>query len=195
MVGVVMKLALRRKTAQRKMVYDFLTETVAKFPTKPAIISIGLNGQPDRTLTFRQLEDYINQIANYFSSIGIKRGDSVALFIENCPESYALCLGLAKLGAVSALINTNLRQDCLLHCIKVSQSCALVCSSSLGGAVSDVWDELDPTVRDHAYCLGGETALNGVIPLEGLLETVSKQPPPVNKHRTVNGKVHAHTLA
>ncbi len=187
-----MKLALRRKTSQRKMVYNFLTETAKKFPNKTAIINIGINGESDRTLTFRELEGYINQIANYFSSIGVKKGDSVALFLENCPESYAIYLGLAKLGAISAMINVNLRQDSLVHCIKVSQSCAIVLSSSLGGALRDVWEELETAVRDHAYCVGSDAGVSGVTPLEGLLKDMSKQPPPPVRDRTVNGRCSSH---
>ncbi len=194
LVGVWMKLGLKRKTSERKMVFDFLSETAAKFPNKPAIISIGLDGESDRTLTFSQLEDYINQIANFFRSTGVKKGDCIALFLENSPESYALYLGLAKLGAISALINTKLRQESLLHCIKVSSCRGLVLSSSLGEAVREVWEDLDPGVRDHAYSVGGDAGVGGVTQLEGLLESVSKTPPPPREDRSVNGELPVITI-
>ena len=57
---------------------------------------------------------------------GISAGDTVSIIVDNRPEYVAIWLGLSKIGAISALINYNLRKDSLLHCIKVSNSKAVV---------------------------------------------------------------------
>ncbi|XP_050545912.1 long-chain fatty acid transport protein 4-like isoform X2 [Daktulosphaira vitifoliae] len=74
----------------------------------------------DSTWTFQEVENYSNKIANYFKEKGFKRGDSVALFMESCPEYVSIWLGLSKIGVVVALINSNLQYETLLHSIKVS---------------------------------------------------------------------------
>ena len=48
---------------------------------------------------------------------GIGRGEGVALLMENRPEFLASWMGLAKLGAVTALINTNLTGKALRHAL------------------------------------------------------------------------------
>ncbi len=67
MCGLKMRRAMKVKAATNKMVYEYFADTATKYPNKPALIAIGLNGRQDRTLTFQQLEDYINQIANCVS--------------------------------------------------------------------------------------------------------------------------------
>jgi len=51
----------------------------------------------------------INKIAAYLASIGVAKGDFVAVFMTNSPEMVMTILALSKLSAVAALINTNLR--------------------------------------------------------------------------------------
>ena len=62
------------------------------------------------------MEDYATKIARLFSEkFHLKKGDCVALFMENKPEYIGIWLGLSKLGVISALINTNLRTQSLKH--------------------------------------------------------------------------------
>lgn len=50
----------------------------------------------------------------------------MALLLENRPEFVCLWLGLAKVGVVTALINTNLLSDPLIHSITVANSKAVI---------------------------------------------------------------------
>jgi acyl-CoA synthetase (AMP-forming)/AMP-acid ligase II len=61
----------------------------------------------------------------------LKKGDCVALFMENKPEYVGVWLGLSKLGVVTALINTNLKHDSLLHCINVANASIVVYAANL----------------------------------------------------------------
>ena len=189
MSGIKMQLALKRKVSENKMTVDYLTETASKYPNKVAIHAIGIDGEPDRTLTFRELERYVNKVANYFKGCGLKKGDTVALFLENSPESYALYLGLAKIGVISALININLRRESLLHCIKVSECVGVVFSASLSDAISTVLQELEPAIKDICYSVCGESSVPEAKSLEVELENVSSEPPPPVKDKSVNGKL------
>ena len=73
-----------------------------------------------------QVEEYSNRVANYFLSLGCKKGDSVAFFMENRPEYIATWLGLAKIGVTPALINYNLKQQSLVHTIQVSNCKSII---------------------------------------------------------------------
>jgi Acyl-CoA synthetases (AMP-forming)/AMP-acid ligases II len=78
-----------------------------------------------------QVEAYSNRVANFFLAQGLKKGDSVALMLENRPEFVCLWLGLSKLGVITALINHNLRQNSLLHCINIAGVSAFIYGAEL----------------------------------------------------------------
>lgn len=78
-----------------------------------------------------QIEDLSNKVAYVFKSHGYRKGDVVALLMENRPEYVAVWLGLSKLGVTIPLINTNLRKTSLLHCINVARCQALIFSDEL----------------------------------------------------------------
>jgi solute carrier family 27 fatty acid transporter 1/4 len=83
------------------------------------------------TLFFPQVEEFSNRVAHYFKSVGIKHGDTVALFMESKPEYVCIWLGLSKIGAITALINSNLRQAPLIHSIRVANAHAIIFGSEL----------------------------------------------------------------
>lgn len=78
-----------------------------------------------------KVEAYSNKIAQVFWSAGLRRGDVVCVFMPNCAEYICVWLGLSKLGVISALINSNLRYQPLLHCINAAKARALVFEQSL----------------------------------------------------------------
>lgn len=65
-------------------------------------------------------------MAHVFEEAGFKRGDTVALLLDNRPEYVAIWLGLSKVGIVTALVNYNLRDKPLLHALKIVDSKALI---------------------------------------------------------------------
>ena len=85
-----------------------------------------------------QVEDYSNRIANFYMNKGYKKGDSVALFINNRPEQIITWLGLSKIGVIPALINTNLRKDSLIHTIKVAACKAVIFGQELEDGITVV---------------------------------------------------------
>ncbi|RNA44931.1 long-chain fatty acid transport 4 [Brachionus plicatilis] len=94
---------------------------------------------------FFKLEDYSNRVAKLFSSapFGYKKGDCVAIFMENRPEFVGLWLGLSKLGVISALINTNLKGEPLRHSIASSKALAVIFNSTLEPTIGQIKNDLD----------------------------------------------------
>jgi fatty-acyl-CoA synthase len=76
----------------------------------------------DSTYTYAKLNEAANRYAHWAMAQGIRRGDVVALFMENRPEYLFAWLGIVKLGGVVALINTNLRGQPLAHCIGIANA-------------------------------------------------------------------------
>lgn len=65
-------------------------------------------------------------MAHWALEQGWAEGDVVALYMESQPLLVALWLGLATIGVEAALVNYNLRQQSLLHCVSVSGARAMV---------------------------------------------------------------------
>jgi len=60
-------------------------------------------------MTFQQLDEQSNRVAQWALAQGFKFDDCVALFMENRPEYIVWWMGFTKIGVRIALINTNLR--------------------------------------------------------------------------------------
>ncbi|WLR52602.1 ATP-dependent acyl-CoA ligase [Bacillus tianshenii] len=80
----------------------------------------------DLTYTFKEMDDYANQAANAFKSLGVQKGQHVAFMMKNSPDYLALWFGLAKLGAVMVPINTNIKGEGLAYILQHSDSELLI---------------------------------------------------------------------
>jgi len=70
---------------------------------KVAIIFESENGARER-YTYYDLYRAANQFANVLKSLGIKKGDRVAVYLPNIPEIAIAMLGCAKLGAIHSVV-------------------------------------------------------------------------------------------
>ena len=61
-----------------------------------------------RQFSYASLNEEINRTANLFHCLGIRKGDKVALHLDNCPEFIFCWFGLAKIGAIMVPINARL---------------------------------------------------------------------------------------
>jgi fatty-acyl-CoA synthase len=104
---------------------DELERAANRFPTREAIRFEG------QTLTYAELDAMANRFAHWALSQGLGKGDTVALFMTNRPEYIACWLGLAKVGVVSGLINTNLAGQPLIHTVTISTAKNVILSSDL----------------------------------------------------------------
>ena len=87
-----------------------------------------------------------------------------------------------------AFVNHHLRLEALIHCIKVSNCSAVLFSCSLAEALSDVLPDLDPTLSDMCYSVGGDThSIPQSKNLEEEMEKVSPNDPPAVEGKSVHG--------
>ena len=76
-------------------------------PDKPAVVIA--NGGP--TFSYGELEARANQAAHLFQSLGVKRGDKVAMSLENCLEVFEFAWGAQRIGALYIAISSRLTAD------------------------------------------------------------------------------------
>ncbi|KAF8796889.1 Long-chain fatty acid transport protein 1 like protein [Argiope bruennichi] len=135
------------------------------------------------------VDELSNKIANYFLSIGFTKGDEAALLLENCPEFVCIWLGLAKIGVVTALINTNLKGDSLGHSVTCINAKALIFGRSFADVVNDAMPFLKKNENMDFYCFTEQGASSEIIvpfpakSLNAALEEASSQPIDPQKHK------------
>ena len=89
----------------------------------------------DRRVSWRDLDVESDRYARWLVNEGISAGDVVALVMDNRPEFLMLFTAMSRIGAVAALINTQLRGPGLEHAIGISRAKLVVCGSEHAAAV------------------------------------------------------------
>ena len=97
----------------------------------------------DQQYSYLQLNAWANQIAYYYLSIGARKGDVIAVMLENRPELIASVIGLAKIGVIAALVNTAQVAKVLAHSINLVKPIAVIVGEECRQAVADIRQELE----------------------------------------------------
>jgi len=80
--------------------YDNLAVSAARYPTKAAIIFY------DSVVTYSRLKSEVDAMAGYLQQrCGIKHGDRVVLFSQNCPQFIIAYYAILRAGAVVVPVN------------------------------------------------------------------------------------------
>ena len=80
--------------------FDIVDELGRQYPEKLAMLHIS-DDLTERRFTFKDLKEASSQAANYFKSLGIKKGDRVLLVLKRNYQFWISILGLHKLGAIA----------------------------------------------------------------------------------------------
>jgi len=95
----------------------------------------------DQRYTWREVDDQVNRYAHAFQAIGIQPGDAVPLLMDNRPEYLFAMTALSRVGAISALINTNVTGKALAHAIRVCDPQRMVVGTEHAAKVREVLDD------------------------------------------------------
>ena len=112
--------------------YNFAFDTVdaiaRREPEKLAMVHIA-NDMTERRFTFKEIKDASSQAANYFKSLGIKRGDRVMLVLKRHYQFWFSILGLHKLGAIAIPATNQLVEHDFTYRFNAAGVSAVVCTA------------------------------------------------------------------
>ena len=112
--------------------YNFAFDTVdaiaRREPEKLAMVHIA-NDMTERRFTFKDMKDASSQSANYFKSLGIKRGDRVMLVLKRHYQFWFAILGLHKLGAIAIPATNQLMEHDFVYRFQAADVSAVVCTA------------------------------------------------------------------
>ena len=105
---------------EKKPVQSYLTEAAAKYPNKVAVHFMG------KEMTFKEIYDSALKMANYLRSIGIEKGDRVAIMLPNCPQGVISYYGILYTGGIVVQTNPLYTERELEYQMKDSGSKAII---------------------------------------------------------------------
>ncbi len=99
-------------------------------------------------ISWREVDAAADRYASWLRHEGIGRGDVIALMMDNRPAFLFAFTAISRIGAVAALINTELRGEPLAHALRSSQPVLIVSGSEHVDQVLEAVRELDAFVPD-----------------------------------------------
>ena len=108
--------------------FDIVDGIARRSPDKLAMLHVA-NDMTERRFTFKDMKDGSSQAANYFTSLGIKRGDRVMLVLKRHYQFWFAILGLHKLGAIAIPATNQLLAHDFTYRFQAAGVSAIVCTA------------------------------------------------------------------
>ncbi|HXZ29872.1 MAG TPA: AMP-binding protein, partial [Dehalococcoidia bacterium] len=103
-----------------KNLKQMLEKTASEVPQQTAIV-LG-----PRKVSYRELDETSNRIANALISLGIKKGNHVAILMSRTPDWVINCFGVLKTGAAAVLLDAGAKAPELEPQLRESDSKILI---------------------------------------------------------------------
>ena len=134
--------------------YDVVDELASRKPNKLAMLHLSEDGT-ERYLTFKDMQKESARAANFFKSIGIRKGDRVMLVLKRHYQFWYAVLGLHKLGAIAIPATNQLLAKDFAYRFEAGNVKAILCTAD--GQVADAVDEAAATSPNllHKIIVGG----------------------------------------
>ena len=108
--------------------FDIVDGIADKYPDKLAMLHVDKYKQ-ERRFTFKDIKRASNQCANYFTSLGIKKGDKVMLVLKRHYQFWFCMVALHKIGAIAIPATNQLKEHDFEYRFNAAGVNALVCTA------------------------------------------------------------------
>jgi len=142
---------------------DILRQNAKKLPAKTALV------YRDTRLSYSELNDRANRLAQALFGLGLRKGDRIAVLLDNCPQYVEAYFAAAKGGLPIVPLNTTLDVDGLAYILNDSEATALIFGERYRETVNSLRPGLK-TVRD--FIILGQASKD----LQGYEDLLSKYP-------------------
>ena len=108
--------------------FDIVDNIGRKSPDKRAMVHLDKD-KNERIFTYKDIKEHSSQAANYFKSLGIKKGDTVMLVMKRHYQFWFAILGLHKIGAVVIPATNLLVQHDFEYRFKAANVSTIICTA------------------------------------------------------------------
>lgn len=125
--------------------YDFLKRALAVYPDREAVVC------GDVRLTYRQFGDRVNAWAHVMRSLGVQKGDRVAILSQNCHRMLEAFFGAPSIGAVLMSLNFRLLPSDFEYILNHGEARVIIVEAGLEHLI----DEIRPRLASVKHFLVG----------------------------------------
>lgn len=125
--GIPLKIKFKN-TEKFNFAFDIVDKIGEREPDKLAMLHISSH-KKERRFTFADIKRQSARCANYFKSLGIKKGDRVLLVLKRHYQFWFAMLGLNKLGAIAILATNQLQEHDFEYRFKAAEVSAIICTA------------------------------------------------------------------
>ena len=137
----------------------------------------------ERRLTFNELNDRVNRLANGLLDLGLGKGDKVATILPNCLEQLEVYWAVAKLGAVVVPLSPLLQRTGLARVLNDSDTVLVITAAAFIATLDKVRADL-PAIASDRYFLTDANDVPGYRAYDALTaDAASDNPPSVTINR------------
>ena len=128
-----------------------------------------------RAFTYPQMNSRINQLASSLTSLGLQKGDKIAVLLENCIEICELFMATAKTGIIIVPINFRLVSREVEYIVNNSDAKAMVVHDQFAPTVDPIRSNLKNITEQNYVIVGKPQA--GYRPYEEFIATSADTEP------------------
>ncbi len=144
-----------KNTDKFNFAFDLVDAVADKDPEKLAMLHVSKD-HTERRFTFKDMKKASAQCANYFKSLGIRKGDRVMLVLKRHYQFWFAMLGLNKLGAIAIPATNQLQEHDFEYRFRSAGVSAILCTADGDTAHQvDIAAESCPTLK-HKIIVNGE---------------------------------------
>jgi acyl-CoA synthetase (AMP-forming)/AMP-acid ligase II len=151
--------------------YDFLKRALVAHATKEAVVC------GTTRLTYEQFGKRVNQWANAMHSLGIHKGDRVAILSQNCHRVLEAFFGTPLLGSILMPLNFRLVPDDFEYILNHGGAKVLIVEEGLTHLIDSIRDNLKSVQRFIIASDASKSSEKGWEDYESLLAAASSEPP------------------
>jgi len=118
------------------LVQEFLERTAERLPDKVCLVCDG------QRLTYAQMEDHANRLANALRKQGLQRGDRAVIWLPNCIENAVAIFAVLKAGGIFVVANQSTKEHKLGYILNNCQALALITSTSHSSFITHLLNQV-----------------------------------------------------
>lgn len=155
------------------LIQDFLAKSAARLPDKVALVCDG------RRFTYSEMEGASNRLANALVSLGVGRGDRVAVCLPNTFEAVVSVYAVLKAGGVFVMVNPTTKKEKLLYILNDCGAAGLITDTqNAAHPPADAIMGEASSLKFSVLCGRAPSAVGrGCHAFDRLLETHGPEPP------------------
>jgi acyl-CoA synthetase (AMP-forming)/AMP-acid ligase II len=149
------------------LVGDIVTSNARLYPNKICVVDDNVR------LTWAQFNDRVNRLVNVLFDLGLKKGDRLALCMENRHEFAEILFAVAKAGLITVCLNYRLTTEQMLRIVKDCQPRAIIMEEKYATALERVAENIKFVLgigKKHGGPYDYEASLTASSPAEPKVE-------------------------